>query len=190
MGRFSFRPGLELRGRQFRGLRGFAGKPLHPPLTDVTVGAYFLGPLLGLIAFLFAGRGWAGDLFRAGGIVLLAGVVSSVATIATGWADWLDTEKGTQMRRMANAHAMTMLTTTAIALANVAYRYLGDAPDEPTGLLALGDLVVLGMVTLGGTLGGALTYDWGFNVETATDSPVWHPSEEDVIHPGDAPAAG
>lgn len=183
MSKFSFRPGLDLRGRQFRGLRGFAGKPFHPPLTDVTVGAYFLGPLLGLVAYLFQDRGWAGDVFRAGGIVLLVGAISSVATIATGWADWLDTEKGTQMRRMANAHAMTMLTTTAVVLADVAYRFLGDAPDGPSGLLALGDLVILGLVTMGGTLGGALTYDWGFNVETASDSPVWSPSDQDVIRP-------
>jgi hypothetical protein len=46
MRRLSFQPGLELRGRKFKGLRGFAGKPLHPPLTDATVGAYTIGPSL------------------------------------------------------------------------------------------------------------------------------------------------
>ena len=36
---FSFRPALTLKGRKFKGLRGFAGKPFHPPLTDIPVGA-------------------------------------------------------------------------------------------------------------------------------------------------------
>ena len=42
MRKFSFRPSLTLRGRAFKGLRGWSGKPLHPPLTDVPVGAYIL----------------------------------------------------------------------------------------------------------------------------------------------------
>ena len=32
--------------------------------------------------------------------------------------------------------------------------------------------------------GGTLVYDYGFNVETASDSPVWHKSETDVL-PGE-----
>src|SRR4051812_49106536 len=42
MRKLSFRPALPLRGRKFKGLRGGAGKPSHPPLTDVPVGAYML----------------------------------------------------------------------------------------------------------------------------------------------------
>lgn len=183
MRRFSFRPGLELRGRKFHGLRGFAGKPLHPPLTDVTVGAYFIGPLLSIVAFVFRGEEWSSDLFRAGGWVLVVGAVSSALTLLTGFADWLDTERGTQIRRMANAHAVTMLLLTGVVLVSLATRYLGDTGEEPSVRTAVLDLITLGLVTLGGTLGGSLTYDWGFNVQTATDSPVYHPSEEDVIHP-------
>ncbi len=36
----------------------------------------------------------------------------------------------------------------------------------------------------GATYGGTLVFDYGFNVETAGDSPVWHPSETDVL-PGE-----
>lgn len=39
MRHFSFRPALTMRGRAFKGLRGWAGKPLHPPLTDIPIGA-------------------------------------------------------------------------------------------------------------------------------------------------------
>ena len=141
-----------------------------------------VGPILDLVAFVFRDEVWSSDLFRAGGWVILAGAASSVLTMLTGFADWLDTEKGTQIRRMANAHAITMLTLTAVVLVSVASRFLGanaDADQLPASL-ALADLVILGLVTLGGTLGGSLTYDWGFNVQTATDHPVYHPSEDDL----------
>jgi len=38
-------------------------------------------------------------------------------------------------------------------------------------------------VMVGATYGGTLVFDYGFNVETAGDSPVWHKSEQD-LYPG------
>ena len=43
MRKFSIRPTLTLKGRTFKGLRGWSGKPLHPPLTDFPIVAYVLG---------------------------------------------------------------------------------------------------------------------------------------------------
>ncbi len=54
---------------------------------------------------------------------------------------------------------------------------------RPIGILVL-SLLVAGLVVIGATFGGTLVYDYGFNVETAGDSPVWHKSETDVM-PGD-----
>lgn len=190
MRRFSFRPALAIRGRKFKGVRGFAGKPFHPPLTDVTTGAYIIGPLLVVIAFLFRDSTWAEDANKAGAWVLLIGGISSVATALTGYADWLDTQKGTQIRRMVNAHAWTMITLTLIVLFTLWYIFLaedGEYFSEPSGLTALLGVVIAGLVTIGGTMGGSLVYDWGFNIETASDHPVWHPSETDIIHPHDVP---
>lgn len=78
-----------------------------------------------------------------------------------------------------------MLAHTGVVVVNVATRYLtaGAGAEEPSITVAFLDLIVLRLVTLGGNLGGSLTYDWGFNVQTATDHPVYHPSEEDLIHP-------
>lgn len=189
MRRFSFRPALEFRGRKFKGLRGFAGKPFHPPLTDLTVGAYVIAPILLIVAFLFKDSSWSEDANKAGAWVLLIGGISSVATAITGWADWLNTEKGTQIRRMANAHAWTMITLTVIVLISLWYIFLaedGEYFSEPSVITAVLAAVIAGLVTLGGTMGGSLVYDWGFNIETAKDHPVWHPSERDIIHPHDA----
>jgi hypothetical protein len=47
---FSIRPALTMRGRSFNGVRGWAGKPLHPPLTDIPVGAYVLAAAFDLIS--------------------------------------------------------------------------------------------------------------------------------------------
>jgi uncharacterized membrane protein len=41
-------------------------------------------------------------------------------------------------------------------------------------------VVIAALVSLGATYGGSLVFDYGFNVETAGDSPVWHKSEDDV----------
>jgi uncharacterized membrane protein len=191
MRKFSFRPALEFRGRKFKGLRGFAGKPFHPPLTDVPVGAYVIGPVLDLIAFIGGDSSWATDFYRAGGFTLLVGAVVSVATAITGFADWLNTEKGTQMRRMANAHAWAMIALTLLVVAELGLRYIGDRSDSPDGLIVVLGMSVAGLVTVGGTLGGSIVYDFGFNVETASDNHVYHPSEHDIIHPYDeAPTAG
>lgn len=191
MRRFSFQPGLEFRGRKFKGLRGFAGKPFHPPLTDVTVGAYTIAPILLILAFLFQNSSWAEDAQKAGAWVLLIGGISSTATVLTGFADWLNTQKGTQVRRMVNAHAWTMIVLSVVVLLALWYLFLAEGGEyfsEPSVPMLILSLIILALVTLGGTIGGSLTYDWGFNVETAKDHPVWHPSEQDIIHPHDAPA--
>ena len=187
MRKFSFRPALEIRGRKFKGLRGFAGKPFHPPLTDIPVGAYIIGPLLDIIAFLGRDSAWANDVYRAGGFTLLVGAAFSVFTALTGFADWLTTQKGTQMRRLANAHAWSMIVLTLIVLGELALRYLGDRSGSPDGLIVLFGIVIAVLVTIGGTIGGAMVYDFGFNVETASDNHVFHVSEHDIIHPHDDP---
>ncbi len=189
MRRFSFRPALEFRGRKFKGVRGFAGKPFHPPLTDITVGAYTIAPILLVLAFLGKDSGWAEDAQKAGAWVLLIGGISSVATALTGFADWLNTQKGTQVRRMVNAHAWTMIVLTVVVLFSLWYIFRAEGGEyfsEPSGLSLILSLVILALVTVGGTMGGSLTYDWGFNVEIASDHPVWHPSERDIVHPHDA----
>jgi len=186
MRHFSFRPSLTIPGRTFKGLRGWSGKPLHPPLTDIPVGAYVLAAGFDLISALGHDEPWARDFYRAASFALIAGAAVSVLAALTGFWDWLrSTEPGTQARRTANAHASTMLTVTVLVLIGIAVRVfaLWDEPST-TGLALAITLAAAGLTVLGGTLGGSLVFDYGFNVETAGDSPVWHRSERDVL-PGD-----
>jgi len=183
MRRISFRPAVTFRGRKFKGLRGWAGKPLHPPLTDIPVGAYIIVPVLDIISNAGQNETWARDFYRAGTFVLIAGAAVSLATALTGFWDWLkSTEPGTQVRREANAHALTMITVTLLVLANIGLRTLDYGGDRHSGVVVLVLSIAIGLLTtLGGTIGGSLVYDYGFNVETAGDHPAYHQSEVDVM---------
>ena len=178
---FSIKPTLTMKGRKFKGLRGFAGKPTHPPLTDIPVSAYFLGAVFDLISFVKDGS-VAHDFFVSGTHLFVAGLIVSVPTALTGFWDWLkSTQKHTQAWRTANWHMAVMLTVTGIVVANVLMR-LGDwDKGEVSGLLLILSLLAGGLVAFGAAYGGALVYEYGFNVETAGDHPVWHESEKDVF---------
>ncbi len=187
MRRFSPRPSVTLRGRKFKGPRGFAGKPFHPPLTDIPIGAYVIGAALDVISTV-GGKGhtWSRELWHAATFVFVAGAIVSVFTAITGFFDWWrSTEAGTQARRTANVHALIMIGVTLAVLVNIALRLNGYHTHAytPVGITILSVLIAL-FVGLGSTYGGSLVFDYGFNVETAGDSPVWHKSEVDVF-PGD-----
>jgi uncharacterized membrane protein len=137
----------------------------------------------------FAGgddQGWARDFYRAASFVLIGGAAVSVFAAITGFWDWLkSTEKGTQARRTANAHAWTMVAVTVLVAVGIIVRAAAfwDEPSTPPLALVL-TLAAALFTFIGGTLGGSLAYDYGFNVETAGDHPVWHQSETDVF-PGE-----
>jgi uncharacterized membrane protein len=187
MRRFSVRPAITVRGRKLKGLRGFAGKPFHPPLTDIPIGAYVLAAAFDVGSVIGGdGHEWARELWHAGTFAFLGGAAVSVLAALTGLFDWLrSSEPGTQARRTANTHATIMLTVTALALVDIALRLNGyhTHTTTPVGVMVL-SLVIAALVSLGATYGGSLVFDYGFNVETAGDSPVWHKSETDVL-PGD-----
>jgi uncharacterized membrane protein len=185
MRHFSFRPALTMSGRKNKGLRGLAGKPFHPPLTDVPVGTYTAAAVFDLLSVVLHGshEQLGTELYRAATWSLLVGGAVSLLAALTGWADWhRSSEPGTQARRTINAHAILMLTTTALVLIDIALRvstYKDDAY-TPAVVLVLTLLAFL-ILTIGSTIGGSVVYDYGFNVETAGDHPVWHKSETDVL---------
>lgn len=183
MRRFSFRPTLVIRGRTFKGLRGWAGKPFHPPLTDVPVTAYLLAAVFDLLSAANGDSPFGREMYVAATLTVLLGAVVSLLAALTGWADWhRSSQPGTQARRTINAHAIIMITTSVIIVVDLLWRWYGerDATSTPGAIAAL-TIVGAVLVSVGATYGGTLVYDYGFNVETAGDSPVWHASEEDVL---------
>lgn len=201
---FSIKPSLTLKGRKFKGLRGWAGKPFHPPLTDIPIAAYILGAVFDVLSWLLepeipssqvvthvgmndpllSRAELSHDLWRAATFVFIAGLIVSVPTALTGiWDWWKSTPKHTQAWRTANWHMAVMGTTTVLVALDVFWRVVIDDQLSTPPLLALLSVIIAGMVSFGALYGGALVYEMGFNVETAGDSPVWHESETDV-YPG------
>ena len=124
MRHFSVRPSLTFKGRKFKGLRGFAGKPFHPPLTDIPIGAYVIAAALDVVSTI-GGKGhtWSREMWHAATFVFVAGAIVSAFTVLTGFFDWWrSSEPGTQARRTANVHALIMLSVTAAVIVNIALR--------------------------------------------------------------------
>jgi uncharacterized membrane protein len=187
MSKFSVRPTLTLKGRKFKGLRGWDGKPTHPPLTDFPIAAYILAAAFDVLSTVRGRhRGWAHELWHAGTFTFIGGAAVSVLAALTGlWDAWKSSEAGTQARRTINTHATVMVTVTVLALADIAWR-LNDyhsARVAPVGITIL-SVVIAALVSFGATFGGALVYEYGFNVVTAGDHPAYHKSDIDVF-PGD-----
>jgi uncharacterized membrane protein len=181
---FSVRPVLTLNGRTFKGLRGWSGKPLHPPLTDFPIVGYILAAAFDVVSRAVGpGHSLAHDLWRAGTYTMICGAAVSVLAAATGLLDRMrSSEAGTQVRRTINTHAAIMVTVTALVAADLVWRLseYHTSAMSPFGITLL-SVVIAVLVTTGATFGGSLVFEHGFNVETAGDSPVWHKSDRDVF---------
>lgn len=188
---FSIKPALTMRGRKFKGIRGLAGKPFHPPLTDIPVACYFLVAVFDLISYVAYMRDEtstvAHDFFVTGTHIIIAGAIVSVPTIITGFWDWLkSTPSGSQAWRTANFHMAVMLTMSMVVAADILLRLAGwDAGYTDTTVLVL-SLIVGALVTLGSLYGGSMVYDYAFNVEMKPMEYAYTPSETDVL-PGQEP---
>jgi uncharacterized membrane protein len=202
---YSIKPAISFRGRRFRGLRGWKGKPAHPPLTDFPIAMYVLAAFCDVVSFVAAsdaiGDGNASvahDFFAAGSIAIIAGAVISLPTALTGFWDWwrglprdrstgpIGVAKHSQVWRTANWHMTVMLTVTAIVIIDIVIRLTQSADDAASATVMILSVLVAVTVSFGAAYGGALVYEYGFNVESVEGSPVWNETEEDVF-PGRRP---
>lgn len=192
---FSIRPAITLRGRKFRGIRGWEGKPTHPPLTDFPIVCYVLAAAFDLLSFV-AGDGSAlgRNAFVAATFVTVTGLVASLGAAITGFWDWwkgLEREeasgpigraKHTQVWRTANWHMTVMLTVTALVIVETIVRVSGFDTTTSTGFpLLLLSIVAGALVALGAVYGGALVFDYQFNVAPLKGSTVWDETEDDQL---------
>ena len=147
MRKFSVRPAITLRGRQFKGARGFAGKPFHPPLTDIPIGAYVIGAVLDIVSVIGGKHhGWSREVWHAATYVFIGGAIVSVFAALTGLFDWWrSTEPGTQARRTANTHALIMVCVTVAVLVNIVLRLNGYHTDAytPVGIMIFSVVIVV-----------------------------------------------
>ena len=192
---YSIRPSWSLKGRRFLGVRGFTGKPSHPPLTDFPIVCFSLAALFDLISYFsdsFDPK--AHDFFAAATFVMVAGYVVAVLAIITGFWDWwkgiprdkssgpIGRAKHTQVWRTINWHATVMITAEVVTFLNLIQRIPNFEEGQTQPLWLVLSLVAAALVLFGAGYGGALVFEYGFNVENVEE--VWKESEVDRF-PGD-----
>jgi uncharacterized membrane protein len=142
-------------------IKGWPGKPAHPPLTDASIGAYTVG-----VAMLVLGAlGLEEEQMAHGSLLAIGGGLAlALPTALTGLLDWLDIPKGTPTRTTATVHLLVMLSATVLfALTFVAQLDGYEEGSVKTLALVLG-VVAEGLLTVGGYIGGTLVFVYGLRV--------------------------
>jgi uncharacterized membrane protein len=163
-------------------LRGWAGKPSHPPLTDASIGAYTVGTVM----LVLGAVGVEEEQMAHGALLAIGGGLAlALPTALTGLVDWLGLEKGTPWRLTATIHLFTMVTATILfALTFIAHLDGYDDGTIETLSLVLG-IAALATLTAGGYIGGTLVFVYGVRVLKREDVPV-----ADALKPGRAERSG
>ena len=120
-------------------------------------------------------------------LAISGGLIVALPTSLTGLLDYFDIPKRTPARKLAVYHLLVMLTATATFAATWLAQRPGYDDGEVTSLGLILGVAALGLLTIGGTLGGALAYVYGVRV-VKRDVPL-----ADALIPGrleETPAAG
>jgi uncharacterized membrane protein len=164
--------------------RGLPGHPLHPPLTDATIGSYtvaFVAAVASVVgvAHVAAAHAWW--------LALVIGLLATVLTALTGFADWLTLTWGSNLWWTATFHMTAMLTATVFFLIAALVGHSGYTHGAVhTGPFIL-TLVGFALLTLGGWIGGAVVFVYGVRVLSLGDepparaiAPAPHPEKEEA----------
>ncbi|MGP3776034.1 Rieske 2Fe-2S domain-containing protein [Streptomyces sp. SDT5-1] len=131
--------------------------PLHPPLTDVPIGAWTMASLVDVVA----GRSGARVSRRLVGL----GVLSAIPTAASGAADWADTYGAEQ--RVGAVHGVCNAAATVLQTAS----WLARRRDHRCAGMALSGLG-LGLTLGAAYLGGHLVFARGVGVSDTAFQPT------------------
>jgi len=148
---------------------GLPGHPIHPPLTDVTIGTYTFATVAGLadvtgITQSSGAYGWW--------IALIFGLIVTGPTALAGLLDWLSITRGTELWKTATLHMIAMLSATVFfTLAAIFGHSSYTHGDVSSGAFVL-TVIGFGILTLGGWLGGAIVFVHGMRVLRLKNEPA------------------
>jgi uncharacterized membrane protein len=147
---------------------GLPGHPLHPPLTDATIGTYSFATIAGFLEIVGITKnngaiGWW--------IALVIGLILTVPTALTGLAEWLTITWRSELWWTATWHMLAMVTATVFfGLAAIFGHDAYTHANVSGGSYAL-SLVGFACLTLGGWLGGAVVFVYGMRVLNLVHEP-------------------
>jgi len=150
-------------------VKGLPGHPLHPPLTDATIGIYTVASAFGVLSALgVSDRNTA----TAWWLALIVGLVVTGPTALTGLIDWLGITWGSPLWRTATLHLFSMLTATLFFLLAAIFGHGGYVDGEVTSGSLVLTLIGFGFLTLGGWLGGTVVFVHGMRVLNLVEEPA------------------
>jgi uncharacterized membrane protein len=164
--------------------RGLPGHPIHPPLTDATIGAFTAATVMAFasvigVANVAAAHGWW--------LAMVIGLIATAFTATTGLLDWLTIEWRSPIWWTATWHLCSMVTAAGLFLIAVLVGHSGytHGAVEPGPFVLT--LFGFGFLTLGGWLGGAIVFVHGMRVLSLAGeppgravAPVAHPEKEEA----------
>ncbi len=168
---FAIKPTMSMKNRTFKGLRGFAGRPFHPPLTDIPVAAYVFAMVFD-VSRSSQGGTRASAATRSPRRRTRSSPASSCPSprrsrvSGTGEVDaaW---HPGLAHREL--AHGRDAVRDAARRRRHRARLQQYD-DRYPSAAVVVLSVLVGSLVSDGAAYGGTLVYEYGFNVETAVDS--------------------
>jgi uncharacterized membrane protein len=165
-------------------IRGLPGHPLHPPLTDATIGTYTVATALAVADVTGASKNAA-----AGGwwLALLFGLCLTVPTALSGLADWLTITWRTPLWWTATTHLVTMVSATVFFGLAAIFGHAGWQRGDVTAGSFVLTVVGFALLSAGGWLGGAIVYVHGMRVLSLVEEPATraaaalpHPEKEEA----------
>jgi uncharacterized membrane protein len=149
--------------------RGLPGHPLHPPLTDVTVGAYTFATVMAVLSRLGVSEH---NTATAWWLALVMGLAFTVPTAITGFAEWLEIPSETPLWRTVTFHLSAMLTATVVFAISAGAGHSDYVDGSVGGGSLVLTLIAFALLTLGGWLGGAIVFTHGMRVLKLVDEPT------------------
>jgi uncharacterized membrane protein len=162
--------------------KGLPGHPLHPPLTDATIGAYTFATVAGILSKV----GVAEHAFaQAWWLALIVALCATVLTAAAGFVDWITITWGSELWKTATVHALANITAGVLFLVAAIVGHGGYVNHAVTTGAFILTLVGFAALTVGGWLGGAVTFVHGMRVLSLVEEPAMKaaapvPTEEKV----------
>jgi uncharacterized membrane protein len=152
-------------------------RPAHPPFTAFPIAAYVFAAAFDTASVIGGPRHpWAGQLWHAGTFVLIAGLVTCLMAMGTGFADLVrfaarwpgDPRPSTSAPRSTTtvaAHVVVVAVTFMIGSGDLAWRLTepGSRAAAPVGAAVL-SLAAATAACTGGFLGGKLVFGHGIGV--------------------------
>ncbi len=150
-------------------VKGSPGKPLHPPLTDASIGAYTVG-----VAMLIAGAlGLEEEQMAHGSLIAISfGLLLASPTAITGLLDWLDLPRESPARSAATIHLFVMVGATVLFALTWLLQRPGYNDDEVRTLAFVAGLISEAVLATGGNIGGANVFVYGIRVLKRPQTPV------------------